>query len=1136
MVRLLCKTISSLLIVGAMAAASPRISSSYRHGLKVNPDGTVSAWGENESGQLGDGTRLRKVSPVQVVGLTNVIAVSAGASHSLALRGDGTVWAWGANDGWQLGQSAITSSVVPIQVQGLTNVVALVTGGGTFALRADGTVWGWGTNHYGLLGLGPTFRERTATPVQIAGLTNIRSLNYQSLPALAIRKDGVVMAWGASEDEFRPNPAVHEITKLTGFVDFVDGGLSRYQALTLKSDGTVWGWRTSEGFRRYASYFVDWDLVEPSQLPGLSGVKALPACNLNTAALIKNDGSLWLANSPPGLPAMPGDPPLSKIDLPGEVKEFSCGRDSYFALLADGSSYAWGDGQTGGLGILPYRATPAPVPGLTGVTAISGGLLQTMALRPDGTVLTVGDNRSLQLGLPGVKTQLTPVPIPGLSGIASISNTWGNLALRQDGIVMSWGSGNQYELGDPSQATTRESPAPAAGLSNVIAVSSGAGASVALKSDGSVWAWGSNSLGQLNGIPGFPPGQAIALQVPGLPPDMVAVSACNYYNLGLQSNGTVWVWGTSGANPEFEPDTVPYHPLAAPVPGLSGIVRISCSGYSLALGGDGKVWIFGRDSEGKMGLDQALRPLPTPITNVTGVVDIAAARTHALLLRADGSVWSWGDNAMGQLGDGTTIARLRPAPVPGVTNAKSIAVAPERSFAILRDGTVLAWGSKATALLGNGEAAASTTPVLQPGIAPLDLTLTAQRPPSLRAGANVSVIYNLGNAGGTSAPGTTIFTVALGPGLTWTGNAVAGWNCSRTGLAVSCSSAEGIPAYSSVPVTLEFNVWEAAVPTTTLTALLSAAGDSNTTNNSVLLTMEVLPLPVGALPSLLPATSTGLTNARRLLNFTVRDADGAADLWYAQMHIADPKTAFNSCLIHYDADASVFYLRNDDDTDWWGLKAGTNTRVGNSQCELYGAGSGAVKSGSDLVITLDISFRGAFAGSRNLYMRAGDHHTNVTDWEQVGTLRVSADPSLLELLSVGPLTGAGREKLFTMTLRDGDGAGKVWFAQLNISAANAQAHSCYVHHDPAANVFYLLGDDGLTWYGLRGSTTDTVQNSQCVLRGKNSTRQTTGNDLTITFDLQFKDAYQGPKGVFARAADLEGNLIQWKRTGAWQVQ
>ena len=586
MMRIFGKMTFGLMIMVALATANPRISSTVYHGLKVNPDGTVSAWGGNESGQLGDGTKVSKTSPVQVVGLANVIAVSAGFDYSLALRGDGTVWAWGNNAGLQLGQSGIALSLVPIQVPGLTDVVGVAAGRGSFAIRTDGTVWGWGTNYAGVLGSALPYGAQTATPVQVVGLSNVRSLAVGTIPCYALRKDGVVMAWGAYGAAPTPESAAHEVAGLANIVEVNNAGSDGFHTLALKSDGTVWGWGFPDG-GVLGPGLPDGLPAALRQLPGISGVKSVSACN-RTSVFIKNDGSLWMTNLTEGQAEVPGGTLVKTTPMPGAVEAFACGRTSFFALLADGSTYALGDGQTSGVGTPSFRASPTPVTGLAGATAISGGLMHTMALRADGTVLTAGDNFYGQVGLPGVRNQLTLVPIPGLSGVTGISGKWFfSLALRQDGTVLSWGSGSSGQLGDPAAGGSRQAPGPVTGLAGVTAVSAGDTVALALRSDGSVWAWGRNDQGQINGQPNSPPSQPTASQVPGLPPDMVAVEACTSYSLGLQSNGTVWAWGARGGIDGIEIDPPVLPPAVAPVPGLSGIAKISCSGYSLALGVDG---------------------------------------------------------------------------------------------------------------------------------------------------------------------------------------------------------------------------------------------------------------------------------------------------------------------------------------------------------------------------------------------------------------------------------------------------------------------------------------------------------------------------------------------------------------------
>src|SRR5215208_1789067 len=112
--------------------------------------GTLWAWGDNSSGQLGDGTLTQRLAPAAVVGLSGVSALSATHMHNLALKGDGTVWAWGNNFAGQLGDGTTTNRSTPVPVTGLSGVTALSAGALLgLALKADGTVWAWGSNERG---------------------------------------------------------------------------------------------------------------------------------------------------------------------------------------------------------------------------------------------------------------------------------------------------------------------------------------------------------------------------------------------------------------------------------------------------------------------------------------------------------------------------------------------------------------------------------------------------------------------------------------------------------------------------------------------------------------------------------------------------------------------------------------------------------------------------------------------------------------------------------------------------------------------------------------------------------------------------------------------------------------------------
>src|SRR5438477_324745 len=126
------------------------------NGIALGQTPNVRAWGFNYHGELGNGMDLSTVNQsvaAQVSGLTGVVAIAGGGLHSWARESDGTVWAWGNNQEGELGNGSNANSNVPVQVSGLTGAVAIAGGGlHSLALKSDGTVWAWGYNHDGEIG------------------------------------------------------------------------------------------------------------------------------------------------------------------------------------------------------------------------------------------------------------------------------------------------------------------------------------------------------------------------------------------------------------------------------------------------------------------------------------------------------------------------------------------------------------------------------------------------------------------------------------------------------------------------------------------------------------------------------------------------------------------------------------------------------------------------------------------------------------------------------------------------------------------------------------------------------------------------------------------------------------------------
>ncbi|MCF6094513.1 fibronectin type III domain-containing protein [Microaerobacter geothermalis] len=346
------------------------ISAGNGHSLALKSDETVWAWGLNDVGQLGDGTTTNRTTPVQVSGLTDVVAVAKGAGHSLALKSDRTVWAWGLNNLGQLGDGTTMNRISPVQVLGVTDIVAIAAWNGhSLALKSDGTVWAWGRNNLGQLGDGTT--SNRISPVQVQGLTDVVDIAAGYDHSLALKSDGTVWAWGYNGyGQLGDGTTANRTTpvQVQGLTDVVAIAPGYYHSLALKSDGTVWAW----GYNGYGQLGdgTTANRTTPFQVQGLTEVVAIAAGYHHSLAL-KSDGTVW----------------------------------------------AWGLNDVGQLGdgTTTNRRTPFQVQGLTDVVAIAAGYKHSLALKSDGTVWAWGRNNYGQLGDATTINRTTPVQVQGLT-------------------------------------------------------------------------------------------------------------------------------------------------------------------------------------------------------------------------------------------------------------------------------------------------------------------------------------------------------------------------------------------------------------------------------------------------------------------------------------------------------------------------------------------------------------------------------------------------------------------------------------------------------------------------------------------------------------------------------------------------
>jgi len=361
------------------------------------------------------------------------------------------------------------------------------------------------------------------------------------------------------------------------------------------------------------------------------------------------------------------------------------------------------------------------------VGALAGGLAVPSAASADTAqvVYAWGYNNWGQAGAdPNVAGTdlLSPVPVHGAAAnVTQLSGPNGPykgryvLSLRSDGTVWGWGRNYIGVLGDISGSTF--TPVQIQGLPpNIVQISAGGIHAAALAADGSVWTWGANNAGQL----GYPtPGaqySTVPHQVPGVS-GVKQVAAGGEFTVALRSNGEVWTWGRNDhgqlGDGTHTDRTTPARNLAG-----YGMTQVSAGGYYALARRAGSVWAWGANDSGQLGNGSTVADSATPVIvdrRTQNATQLVAGYTHAFAVDPDGSLWAWGANNNGELGLGTAGPAVRtPAKVPGLTGVTQLAAAAEISMALRSDGTLLVWGYEGFGLRGDGIPRSTPLPVPTP--------------------------------------------------------------------------------------------------------------------------------------------------------------------------------------------------------------------------------------------------------------------------------------------------------------------------------------------------------------------------------------------------------------------------------------
>ena len=664
-----------------------RISASTVSSLALKSDGTVWEWGLSVFDSEGS-----HLVPSPVPNLDRVITISAGSGNNMALRADGTVWAWGANDSGQIGDGSFVPRPLPVQIPGLSDVVAIEARGMSFsiALKADGSVWAWGNNNQGQLGVsGLTYGT---TPIRVPGLSDIVTIAAGYSHVLAMRRDGAVFAWGDNmhgqigdgtlQNRAEPRPVLGPGG--SGQLNLVQPAPANPNQLpSAQIDVNPPSGRAPLSVNFAARNVNDpdgsvtayyWQASDAQQATGPSATFVFSLAGTYTVTLLVEDNSggrgiasaLVVVTQPPGTTS--SNPNVAIRQGNG------------VALANDGRILSWGyDGGLGRpqLGVFGHMI---PVPSANGITgavdiAIAGGGIGTkFVLLADGGVLGWGANDKGQLGV-GSQQAVSSAPqslrnLPPVQALtAGVEHV---LALTRDGKVFAWGRNAEGQLGLGDNAN-RFSPIEIPGLSNVIAIAAGFNFSMALTADGTVWAWGENTSSQLGD--GTQLSHNRPIQVPGLA-NVQRIFATMGNGVAVDADGAVWA---SGYLPfSFAGDVHPPSVFRR-VPLLDGAVQLAGGGQHIIFRkADGTVWVVGTRGSLALGVEGTGDiQVPQQLPGITDAIWVAASANNSMVLRGDGTVLAWGRNGSGELGDGTLAYRATPVLVVNETASGFLDLIPE---------------------------------------------------------------------------------------------------------------------------------------------------------------------------------------------------------------------------------------------------------------------------------------------------------------------------------------------------------------------------------------------------------------------------------------------------------------------------
>ena len=719
-----------------------QIAAGANHNMVLTSDGAVYTWGWNYHGQLGNNTKTNSNTIVAVQTISTPIAgkkivkIAAGQGHSLALTDDGMVYAWGRNDTGQLGNNATTDAMLPVAVtvtgtpMSNKTIVEIASGARhSLAIDSSGKVYAWGHNGSGQLGNNSTVNALTPVAVQAPADKNIIQVSgsgWLGASSSALTSNGAVYSWGRGfdgqlGDGTNNDSSVPVITT----INLVDTPSTPTHVMAKPGDTTAiisWQAPIVSGGQNITGYVLQYQAVGASSW---TTINVAAAATSHTITGLTNDQTYRIRLA---AKTTAGTGDFSNVVLvTPHAKPVITNISPAIGPVAGGQNVT-----ITGTNFMPKGKKIVQ-------TANSNGY--SLALSADGTVYTWGRNEYGQLGN-GVTATNSPVPVAvktagtpmeGKTIVQISAKVWYALALASDGTVYSWGFNSWGQLGNGTSGTANNASAPVAVKTagtpmegkTIVQVAAGATHSLALATDGTIYAWGKNEYGQLGNDSTTNSPVPVAVKTAGTPMDgktIIQIHAGYEHSLALASDGTVYAWGRNNSGQLGKNDATDAHipaavqTLGTPMAGKVIVQLAAGNSQSMALASDGTVYTWGWNQYGQLGngtttnsrIPVAVVTTGTPLAGKT-ISQIAAGNAHALAMTDDGTVYTWGWNQYGQLGNNSTINSSLPVivkttgtPLAGKMITQIASGGSPNSLVLANDGTMYTWGWGQHGQLGNG--------------------------------------------------------------------------------------------------------------------------------------------------------------------------------------------------------------------------------------------------------------------------------------------------------------------------------------------------------------------------------------------------------------------------------------------------